>query len=1409
MTLQAPAWLALLLLAAPILLLHMRRRRRMQVSSLLLWAALSSERRPSVSLQRPPLSSALFLQLLALLLVSLLLARPVLGGGPGSDHLLLLVDAGWQQRQDERRAATLDEVRRALELQAQRPGALVSVIAVGERPRPVAARWLAEEAAMADLLPGLGTTDAAPDWQAAALSARPLLEADESSRVLLIGAQAEVRREVAALLAADDTAGEALTVEAVTPTARPAVAIVSARVVAAEEPGAWRLTGRVAAVDHPGGTARLRLDYATDQPGAERSTTLEVSLAPGPDDLLTGEFEAQVLLEAPGVLTLTPEQAGPPATFVLQPSADSFSVLYVGPGNPALERAFGALSHVEYRMLTVPTGSAPLQLPADGEEHDLVVVDRVRLQADPRTSTLWLGGAAPGGSVAQPLEDLQVTAWDAEHPLSARTDWGALPPLAAWHAPLLPGARTLLSGEGAPLLQIRRLEHGSQVLLSFDPVASGWSATPAFPLFVRDLALLIAPAGDARVAAACHVGRDCALPAGVTELVDPEGRPVPLPLAVYGDVSVSADSFAPSLAGAYSYVAGGNQGWLAVNSFLRPAPQGGAVEPAAGARTWPTLRLLLLVAVALVLALEAWLSRGRYEPPFRGAKWLLRGAALTLVVAAAFGPRLPLPTSGGRLLVVAPAATWASGEVPGWQETAQGLAELAEAEADSLVVTHADADLQGAAELALAHALPGEPTTLLLIGDGAEARGNLGAALARTAGRAGGVKAPATVSALPQGRAPAGEATLRSLSAPALIAAGDRFPLRVEVHASSAVTATLRTFREQELVDERRVELAPGSNSFEVVVHEPEPGAARYRAELELPGDTFAENNAAHADLTVLPAGRVLLVAADPAWGAVSAAAWSGQGIDTVFAQPAAMPAGDGLLAYDAIVLANAPATAFSGAQLAALESAVQDHGRALLLLGGERAFGPGGYLETPLERLSPASSLVPREAPEMALAFVIDRSNSMRQYAGDEVRLEIAKVAVMRAFELLPEGARASLIAFDSIARTLVPLVSVEETALFQDAVAALEPRGGTAIYPGLLEAHAQLAESGAAAKHVIVMSDGLSQPGDFAGILAELASAGVTVSTIGIGPEADAAQLREIATLGGGSFHFSADFSALPGIMAHEVLLQSGELTEEGATAPTWHDRAAPFLQAWPTELPPVAGFVPTSLKPGARLHLAVTDEEGREVPLLASWRYGAGEVVAFTAHAAGPWTLDWLQLAEYPLLWSHLLRQLAAPPVDDGPSLSGSLRGDRLRVEWLASDGSQPPELMLERPDGRTVPLQLHWVGAGRYVAEAVAAEPGTYTVSPTSTAVAPSEAVRFHRSYPASLDFGLADEERLAATVLGAGGTVLASLAEATAPSALYWRPAPAWPWLALAGLALMLLELTMRYAPELLLARRKG
>src|SRR5690606_40831840 len=89
---------------------------------------------------------------------------------------------------------------------------------------------------------------------------------------------------------------------------------------------------------------------------------------------------------------------------------------------------------------------------------------------------------------------------------------------------------------------------------------------------------------------------------------------------------------------------------------------------------------------------------------------------------------------------------------------------------------------------------------------------------------------------------------------------------------------------------------------------------------------------------------------------------------------------------------------------------------------------------------------------------------------------------------------------------------------------------------------------------------------------------------------------------------------------------------------------------------------------------------------------------------------------------------------------------------------------------------------------------------------SAEVAPAA---FLRDYPAALDFGLADPERLAAAARATGGRVLTDLAAVGAPRAWHWRAAPAWPWLALAALALLLVELTLRYAPELLASRRKG
>src|SRR5262249_56126960 len=89
------------------------------------------------------------------------------------------------------------------------------------------------------------------------------------------------------------------------------------------------------------------------------------------------------------------------------------------------------------------------------------------------------------------------------------------------------------------------------------------------------------------------------------------------------------------------------------------------------------------------------------------------------------------------------------------------------------------------------------------------------------------------------------------------------------------------------------------------------------------------------------------------------------------------------------------------------------------------------------------------------------------------------------------------------------------KDAAAVAQALATLEPGGGTAIYPGLVEALHQLQGVDAIAKHIVVMSDGLTQPGDFPGILKAISDQGISVSTVAIGDGADPVRLADIAPI------------------------------------------------------------------------------------------------------------------------------------------------------------------------------------------------------------------------------------------------------------------------------------------------------
>src|SRR5258708_28942244 len=92
----------------------------------------------------------------------------------------------------------------------------------------------------------------------------------------------------------------------------------------------------------------------------------------------------------------------------------------------------------------------------------------------------------------------------------------------------------------------------------------------------------------------------------------------------------------------------------------------------------------------------------------------------------------------------------------------------------------------------------------------------------------------------------------------------------------------------------------------------------------------------------------------------------------------------------------------------------------------------------------------------------------------------------------------------------------------------------------PGLEEAERALAQSGAAIKHVVILTDG--ETGGTAAMYYDLVSSmhrdgGVTISAIAVGREANLALLQSISKYGGGGFYQTDSAPNLPQLFLQGV--------------------------------------------------------------------------------------------------------------------------------------------------------------------------------------------------------------------------------------------------------------------------------
>jgi uncharacterized membrane protein len=160
-----------------------------------------------------------------------------------------------------------------------------------------------------------------------------------------------------------------------------------------------------------------------------------------------------------------------------------------------------------------------------------------------------------------------------------------------------------------------------------------------------------------------------------------------------------------------------------------------------------------------------------------------------------------------------------------------------------------------------------------------------------------------------------------------------------------------------------------------------EAGFHTFRAVVEAGRDTFSQNNRADSDTIVKGKPRVLVLAGDEKVAAelVGALRTERQTVDTLI--PEQLPTGiEGLLTYDSIVLVDVSRLRMSTEQLTALQAYVRDFGKGLVMIGGPKSYGAGGYQDTPIEETLPVDMGVKdqQKQPDVALVVVIDKSGSM-----------------------------------------------------------------------------------------------------------------------------------------------------------------------------------------------------------------------------------------------------------------------------------------------------------------------------------------------------------------------------------------------------------------------------------------------
>ncbi len=677
-----------------------------------------------------------------------------------------------------------------------------------------------------------------------------------------------------------------------------------------------------------------------------------------------------------------------------------------------------------------------------------------------------------------------------------------------------------------------------------------------------------------------------------------------------------------------------------------------------------------------------------------------------------------------------------------------------------------------------------------------------------------------------------GDVAIRELSLPEAVGPLEPFQFTVGVHADRATTGTLTVLRDGEPFVTRELDLLPGANriAFRDVVAE--GGLKQYEARLEVPGDPLTDNNRGEGVVRI-EAGPRLLVLNDDGQpdNLVRALRAADLPVDVQAAGEHPLTQ-DSLDGYRAVVIENIPAGTFGRLKMERLTQFVHDLGGGLLLTGGQRSFGTGGYYQSPLDEILPVSMEMREEhrKTRVAIAVALDRSGSMTMpVPGGKTKMDLANLGTAEVVRLLSSGDSIAIIAVDSSPHVIQPLTAIDNAeSIARKAMGIQSMGGGIFVYEALVAAGNEVSKADQATKHIILFSDASDseEPGAYTSLLSKYEAAGITVSVIGLGTkhDPDARLLEDIAKRGKGNIMFTEDPQELPRLFTEDTMsvARSTFVEKDPATQPNGIGGVmipnARLMGELPdlvrgSGFPTVDGYNLSYLKPDATAAVQSTDEYS--APWSAFWYRGLGRAGAITFEVDGRYSGQfgrWDRSADFLITHARWLMSTDAPPdvyldlARVGQDAVLTVELDPQRPERTAGTIPQvhivPPGA--ERRD--VLQPELVWVGPDTLEARFRLEETGTYrslVVAPAKAAGAPPRVLRGPAvTLPYSPEFDPRDtlpagKEVLAEVAQLSGGVQRTDVLEVLRDPPRAARTLSMLPWLFAASILVLLTEIAGR------------